>query len=183
MPRQAQPTGAEWTPTTRSRTTAEFSRIPLREKIPATERRAQRASHLTTRSPRSRIRENSAGHRREHYATPSAANRSGVDADNSQSNHRGILTNSATREDSCYGGEERNGPATLPLVPLVAEFVRILPAHRREHYATPAQPTGAEWTPTTRSRTTAEFSRIPLREKIPATKRRAQRASQLTTCS
>ena len=54
------------------------------------------------------------------------------DADNSQANHRGILTNSATRLDSCYGEQGASGPATLPLVPLVAEFVRILPRRAQE---------------------------------------------------
>ena len=144
------------------------------------EAKSQGTSHLITRSPRSRIRENSASPK---------AQESGADADNSQSNHRGILTNSATRlrfllrragrvrashlitrsprsrirENSASPSarkrcrcrqfavelprnshefryeieisvteSRRRRPATLSLVPLVAEFVRILPRRAQE---------------------------------------------------
>ena len=111
LPRRAEPDGAEQMPTIRRRTTAEFSRIPLRDKIPASNPRGQPPYRSF---PRSRIRENSA---------------------------------------------RRLG-------------VRILP--RR------AEPDGAEQMPTIRRRTTAEFSRIPLRDKIPATERRGRRSQSLS---
>ena len=91
--------------------------------ISATESRARCASHLITRSPRSRIRENS--------ASPSAGKRSGcrqfaVEPPRNSHEFRYEIEISATESRA------RRAPATLSLVPLVAEFVRILPRRAQE---------------------------------------------------
>ena len=83
--------------------------------------------------------------------------------DNSQANHRGILTNSATSIDFA----SNPGASHLTARSRLAEFVRILPRLVVSILPRRAEPDGAEQMPTIRRRTTAEFSRIPLRDKIP----------------
>ena len=152
---QAKRSQADRMPTSRRRSTAEFSRIPLPDEIPATKRKEHNGPATLSLSP------HVAEFVRILQAKRSQADRMPTSRRRSTAEFSRIPL---PDEIPATKRKEHNGPATLSLSPHVAEFVRILPSQTEQ----------ADRMPTSRRRSTAEFSRIPLPDEIPATESRAQ---------